>query len=281
MLLSSPAALLPLLFAPQPAPLHSRVFGARMATDVTQLEVIDREDDVLLFRTASEGLALDVDGQPHCPSIKSIEYDIVDGVVVTEGATGAERGQFTFRHDRQLQEAETLKLLAVQTGVEFRELETPLPEAIEALLIDDDLKASRPGVRILYNRILDIYPSEEAALEAIGRNSALVLPYLNKPFHIDGSWVVLKQMMSEAEALEVVTKNPGLLTCNPIGLKGASADDVKRAALVVDTVEALPLGARWGLVAAVTLGVTSIIAGGEGGLFSQFQGFSATGFQPF
>ena len=53
------------------------------------------------------------------------------------------------------------------------------------------------------------------------------------------------KMMSEAEALDVITRNPGILACNPAGLKQAKAGDVKRAAVVVDLVEALPLGARW------------------------------------
>ena len=182
-----------------------------------ELELVDLEEDTLLFRMAADNvLELSVDGTRHCPSIKSIEYD------VTQGATGAERGQFQFQPERQLQQAEALRALAAQTGVPFRELDTPLPPSIEALLVDDDLKESRPGVRILYNRVLHVYPNEDAALEAIARNSALVLPYLNKPFHIDGSWQVLTEKMSEAEALEVITKNPGVLTSNPIGLRGAS-----------------------------------------------------------
>jgi hypothetical protein len=28
----------------------------------------------------------------------------------------------------------------------------------------------------------------QAALAAVARNSAIVLPFLNRPFHIDGSW---------------------------------------------------------------------------------------------
>ncbi len=249
-----------------------------MAEKGTELEVIDREEDTLLFRSADDVLALSVDGAPHCPSIKSIEYDVIDGLVITEGATGAERGQFQFQPDQQLQQAEALRALATQTGVPFRELETPLPPSIEALLVDDDLKQSRPGVRILYNRILNVYPNEEAALDAVARNSALVLPYLNKPFHIDGSWRVLTEVMSEAEALEVITKNPGVLTSNPVGLRGASADEIKRAAALVDVVEALPVSARWGAVAVATAGATSLILGG---FSSSFQGISLTGFSPF
>lgn len=40
------------------------------------------------------------------------------------------------------------------------------------------------------HRLLKVYPSEEEALTAIGRNSAIVLPYLNKPTFISGTWKV-------------------------------------------------------------------------------------------
>ena len=90
---------------------------------------------------------------------------------------------------------------------------------------------------MLWSRLLEIYPSEDAALAAVRRNSALIMPYMNKPAFIDGSWRVLNQMMSEAEALEVVTKNPGILACNPAGLVTSDAETVKRAAGFVDGVE--------------------------------------------
>jgi len=90
----------------------------------------------------------------------------------------------------------------------------------------------------------------------------VVLPYLNKPYHVDGSWRILTEMMGEEEALAVVNKNPGLLTCNPAGLKGASVGDIKRAAMLVEIVEAVPVSARWGLVAVVTAGFTVLIGNG-------------------
>ena len=68
--------------------------------------------------------------------------------------------------------------------------------------------------------------------------------------------------MSDEEALDLVTKNPGLLTCNPASLKEQSAESLKLAAGVVDVVEKLPVGARWGAVAAVTAGVAAIIGNG-------------------
>ena len=72
----------------------------------------------------------------------------------------------------------------------------------------------------------------------------------------------LKELMSEDEALDVVTKNPGLLTCNPASLQEQSADSIKRAAAVVDIVETVPVGARWGLLAAASAGVVALVGNG-------------------
>ena len=78
---------------------------------------------------------------------------------------------------------------------------------------------------------------EDATLAAVQRNSALIMPYMNKPAFIDGSWRVLLEMMPEADALEVVTKNPGILASNPAGLAMSDAETIKRAAGFVDGVE--------------------------------------------
>ena len=47
------------------------------------------------------------------------------------------------------------------------------------------------------------------------------MPYLNRPANIDGSWAVLCDQLGEAEARDVITKNPGILASNPIGPEGA------------------------------------------------------------
>ena len=49
----------------------------------------------------------------------------------------------------------------------------------------------------------------------------------------------LVKTFTDEEALEVVTKNPGLLSCNPRALRDSSADDVRRMAGLVDGVEKL------------------------------------------
>jgi hypothetical protein len=52
-------------------------------------------------------------------------------------------------------------------------------------------------------------------------------------------WQVLNEMMSGEEALEVVTKNPGILACNPAGLKESNKAAVMTMANVVNGVEGL------------------------------------------
>ena len=44
-------------------------------------------------------------------------------------------------------------------------------------------------------------------------------------------------MMSTEEALDVVTKNPGLLSCDPTGLRGSNKAVVQGLANVVNGVE--------------------------------------------
>jgi hypothetical protein len=48
---------------------------------------------------------------------------------------------------------------------------------------------------------------------------------------------VLNGMMSAEEALDVVTKNPGLLSCDPTGLRGSNKAVVQGLANVVNGVE--------------------------------------------
>ena len=65
------------------------------------------------------------------------------------------------------------------------------------------------SLTFVHRRLLKVYPTDEAALTAVTRNSAIVLPYLNRPTFIAGTCTVLLDKMSEAEALDVITRNPG------------------------------------------------------------------------
>jgi len=231
-----------------------------MATD--SLKLTDTDADSIRFDLSSSGsLAMFVQDELHCAAVASIQYDPDVARVITEGATEEERGSFSLKPDNRQAEVDALRGLAARAAsprVEWRDVD-PLPAQIEALLVDDTLRATRPGTRILWGRLKTIYPSEEAALNAVKRNSALVLPYLNRPYNIDGSWKVLLGMMSEEEALDVVTKNPGVLASNPQGLAGSNAAAIKQAAGVVDVVEAVPVPLRFGASAAVTVAVVALV----------------------
>ena len=279
MLLALLAALLPdglLVHIGANAPRHAalpctslRCSMCRMAT--TDLELSDRADDALRFTVAQDGvLQLFVENDLFCPAIRSVEYEEASGTVITRGDTEEERGEFRFVEVRKVAEAEKLRTIVNSvSGVEWRDTE-PLPVAIEALLIDESLRESRPGVRLLWALLLDVYPSQEAALAAVAKNSAIVLPYLNMPRNIQGSWSVLNDLMSPEEALDVVTKNPGILACNPDGLRDSNAGSIKAAAGVVDVVDAVPVGGRYAIsIAVLGAGAALIVSNSD---------FSALGF---
>jgi hypothetical protein len=246
-----------------------RTLAPLMAGPRRELELIDSDGDAVSFCVDDGDLKMFVNGKCMCESVQSLAYG-ADGTVSQDDG----EGMFTLREEDRQAASEALCILAEEADVTWvaeqrgtktnAVVETALPPEIEALLTSSELKASRPGVCILWSRLLDVYPTEKAALAAAKRNSALVLPYLNRPANIDGSWEVLKGMMSEEEALDVITKNPGVLACNPVGLKGSNAGDVQRAALLVDVVESLPMAARWAIPGALSIGVVGIVAAGAG-----------------
>jgi len=151
-------------------------------------------------------------------------------------------------------DAHSLQTLSRPNGQRHRVRSSPamrMPDAVRALL--------PAGVRehAIFNQAADAnweairacYPSEEAALEAIKECTAIILPYgadsmvsgfyelgmaVDRSDKIAGSYEVLQSKLdSEAEVLEIVTKNPGVLGCQPTGLETASADDIRRGASLV------------------------------------------------
>jgi len=235
-------------------PLPEPVAPTKRGVPKIAVELQDREGDAIkLALDAKAGLQLFVDGTLFC-DVKAIYFDRESGAVhiedrepvyedeekVEEEEEEADyiEGDFQLREAEQDEKAANLAMVAAQSGVPwFGDEPLLLPDQVEALLIDDELKASRPGVNLLWVEVLKVYESTEDALKAIARNSAIVLPYLNRPRHISGSWEVLLDKMPREEAYEVVTKNPGILACNPAGLKESNAPTIKGMASVVNVVE--------------------------------------------
>jgi len=210
-----------------------------------EVSLLDREGDEVRFVLEPQGLGLYVGGELFCPAIEEMTYDKADGRISIEDEEV--EGSFQLREEEQRIKATTLSVFSQQAGVTWLGDEPlELPDEVEGVLTNEELRESRPGVKLLWAQLLEVYPSEADAKEAVRRNSAIVLPYLNRPYHIEGSWRVLNEIMSEAEALEVITKNPGILACNPSGLKTSSKAAVQTMAGVVDVVDGLwPEGLKW------------------------------------
>ena len=92
-------------------------------------------------------------------------------------------------------------------------------------------------IKILWDTFKACYPSEEAAEAAVNKNSAVILPNLNSPTKITGTYNLLLERFGEAEALDIITKNPGILVCTPGSLSDQSNDDIRNAAQLVTTLE--------------------------------------------
>jgi len=93
------------------------------------------------------------------------------------------------------------------------------------------------------------FDAEPAALDAARRCLAVILPYgfdaPRRAANIAGSYAVLREMLSdEAEVRAVIAKNPGVLGCQPQGLRASDAATIRRAASVASGVSQLLAPAR-------------------------------------
>jgi len=247
------------------------VVHAQLAPET--LEITDGDGDLISFSIDDEGdLQMFVAGELMCAGVGQLEYTASNGTINQDSGDVL----FQIREAERDEKAAQLYALTAQTSAEWLgdlpagsgvgyamvDASTPLPPAIEALInLDDEMRDSRAGVALLWSRLVDVYASEEAALAAVKRNSAVVMPYLNKPGNIDGSWEVLQETMGEADAREVITKNPGILASNPGLLRDASAGQVQAAASAVNAVESLPMPVRFAIPAVLTVAAVAFIGG--------------------
>mmetsp|Transcript_34563 Transcript_34563/g.73784 ORF Transcript_34563/g.73784 Transcript_34563/m.73784 type:complete len:213 (-) Transcript_34563:283-921(-) len=114
----------------------------------------------------------------------------------------------------------------------------PLPAEVEELLSDD---TPRDQVQIMWAAMRGCYATEADAVAAVERNTGTILPYLNSPSNIRGSYAYLTEIFGPAGARVIVTKNPGVLSCDPRALRQTSAEEIEKAANLVDSVENLPI----------------------------------------
>lgn len=219
-----------------------------------KVQFVDRDGDTVAFFVEDSRLKMLVSGELYFEEVETLEYATTDGSLRQNMGEGLCQLQDTRERPAQAAalealadaagvewlEFDTLPELVYEDGEEEEEEEIVFPPEIDKILdIDDELRSQRPEAAILWRELKKIYPTEEAALKAVQKNTAIIMPYMTMPGFIQGSWKVLNEMMSEEEALQVVTANPGVLGCNPAGLKKSDADTVKRAAGFVDGLETL------------------------------------------
>ena len=135
-----------------------------------------------------------------------------------------------------------------------------LPESLQVLL--PAAAVNDPAVVPLWRALRKCYPSEAAALEAAERNPGLLLPWANSPETISGSFAMLCRKMEAAAVLDVITKNPGVLSCDPQRLAISSAEEIQTVAATTAAIGAArtPLA-----LAALALAVLGAAAGTSGG----------------
>lgn len=84
-------------------------------------------------------------------------------------------------------------------------------------------------VLVLWNAFKQCYPNEEAAEAAVNKNSMTVNPSVNSPTKISGTWAQLLERFGEEKATEIITLNPGILTCTASAIASQSDADILNA----------------------------------------------------
>ena len=104
-------------------------------------------------------------------------------------------------------------------------------------------------VLILWNTFRQCYPNDEAAEAAVTKNSMTVNPSVNSPTKITGTWSLLVERFGDDKATEIITLNPGILTCTASAVATQSDADILNA-----TDMAVKIGENKDLLKLVALG---------------------------
>ena len=89
----------------------------------------------------------------------------------------------------------------------------------------------------LWKEFKKCYPSEAVAQQMLSKNTAVILPQLNSPSKIKGTYALLIKRLGKKQAQEIVQKNPGVLVCSPTALAKESDESIIKAANFVESVE--------------------------------------------
>lgn len=141
------------------------------------------------------------------------------------------------------------------TAADMKRKSKRVPAEVDALLAADF--PSRGQVPIMWATLLECYATEAEAIAAAKRYPSLVLPYMNSPGNIAGSFKVLIEKVGRESAREICVKNPGVLGNDPVKLELCSAKDIEDSADLREWIDTkLPFGLRFwaGAFAAAAVG---------------------------
>ena len=113
---------------------------------------------------------------------------------------------------------------------------------IPAALADSLAPSIDPAeVAPLWLEMRKCYPTERAAIDAALKQPLVILPFFNEADKIRFNFRILGELgFSDAERLEIVTKNPGVLANKPYELASSTQDEVRNAMKFVSIVESIP-----------------------------------------
>jgi hypothetical protein len=93
-------------------------------------------------------------------------------------------------------------------------------------------------ILVLWNEFKRCYPNQAVAQDMLSKNTAVILPSLNSPRKIKGTYAQLNKRFGKKVASEILLKNPGVLVCSPESLAKESDESILKAADLVDSLEA-------------------------------------------
>ena len=92
-------------------------------------------------------------------------------------------------------------------------------------------------ILILWNTLKQCYPTEADAERAVNKNSMTVNPSMNSPTKITGTYALLVERFGEDKTQEIISANPGILTCTRQAVETQTDDDILKATEFVTLVD--------------------------------------------
>lgn len=133
-------------------------------------------------------------------------------------------------------------------------LNMKLPPEVATEISDFAALYKANDIEALWKAVRECYGSEEAALQAVRQNNAVLSPVYATPALLRRSALLLKQLLGEEDAAKVLRDNPAVLTCGEV-LAESDPAEIKRIAAVRRVLDSIPKSGLQGLVAVLVASI--------------------------